>query len=105
MSAFQPKFLDCRDLGHSWEPVGDVVSERSEATLSFTRTLRCSRCMTERRDQYHFAQGTVQKRKAGYTYPVGYQVKGGLSRGEARVLLWMPRTTVHKSVLKRRASA
>lgn len=94
MSVFDSRFLDCRDMGHAWERASDIVKERGDdGVLRFSRVLRCSRCTTMRRDE--FVVGDVVKPKGrGYTYPKGYQVKGGLSRGEARLLLVYPKRTV-----------
>lgn len=96
MSAFDTGFLDCRDMGHSWERASDTTKERSGGIVSFSRALRCVRCGTVRQDRYSVGVDAVSAKGKRYTYPKGYVVKGGMSRGEARMLLWMPTTMVHK---------
>lgn len=105
MSVFTPRFLECRDLGHAWEQAGDVVRHSSPNNIrSFTRVLRCTRCSTERRDEYRVGNNVVQPRKKGYRYPTGYQVRGGLSRGEARMLLFYPRNEQNVAPIRQEAS-
>lgn len=105
MSAFVPRYLDCRDMGHAWERANDTTRSEEGSVVSFTRSLRCTRCRTIRKDEYRVNAGEIQRRKAGYAYPEGYIVKGGLSRGEARMLLWMPRTVVRTDRFGNRVSA
>lgn len=104
MSAFVPKYLDCRDLGHAWERSNDTTKTTRGAVTRFTRTVQCSRCSTIRKDEYQVGD-TIYRRKGGYTYPPGYVVKGGMTRGEARMLLWMPRVEVAGDLMERRKSA
>lgn len=91
MSAFTPRFLECRDLGHAWERDGDVVRMFDGQVRSFTRVVKCSRCETTRKDEYRVSEAVVTPRKNRYQYPSGYRVKGGMSKGEARMLLFYPR--------------
>jgi hypothetical protein len=92
VSAFDTRFLDCRDMGHAWERASDVVRSNSGGVRSFKRTLKCLRCETMRQDEYKVGD-VVTARGRRYAYPKGYQVKGGMSRGEARMLLYYPRVS------------
>lgn len=103
MSAFDTGFLDCRDMGHAWERASDVTKERSGGVVSFSRVLKCQRCETVRQDKYVVGDVVVSAKGKTYKYPKGYQVKGGMSRGEARMLLFYPRRESQR-VRKLRAS-
>ena len=105
MSAFNRTFLQCRDMGHAWDQIGDVIRQRTESRITFTRSLRCARCGTERRDEYRIDSNTVQKRKAGYTYPNGYQVRGGMTRGDARLIMWEPGVEMDRERFEARRTA
>ena len=61
-------YLPCRDLRHSWE----YVSEERKNGL-FHRMLRCSRCGTERIDQWRFNGDRHSQR---YRYPGDYKLTG-----------------------------
>jgi hypothetical protein len=59
------RFLECRDMGHSWRYAG---ARRTELN-SWERTMRCTRCRTERH-QTISTHGTILA--GGYSYPDGY---------------------------------
>lgn len=74
----EPHLL-CRDLGHLWKPLGATFNLDQRA---FERTLRCSRCRTER-SQTLSRVGAVLKNN--YDYPEGYLVpKLGRLAGDSR---------------------
>ena len=89
-------------MGHAWDRASDVVREVRGNVRWFKRALKCARCETVRWDEYRVAD-VVSAKGRRYSYPKGYQVKGGMSRGEARMLLFYPRTE-SQPVGKRRAS-
>jgi len=71
--------LLCRDLGHLWKPFRASFNLTERA---YERTLRCSRCKTER-SQSLSQVGAVLKNN--YDYPDGYLVpKLGRLAGESR---------------------
>lgn len=74
----EPHLL-CRDLGHLWKPFRASFNLTERA---YERTLRCSRCKTER-SQTLSQVGAVLKNN--YDYPEGYLVpKLGRLAGESR---------------------
>lgn len=92
MSAFDSRYLECRDLGHAWERASDVVRTVEGGVRSFKRVLQCTRCKTLRKDEFRVTDSVSPKGRQ-YAYPKGYVVKGGLSRSDARMLLFYPRTS------------
>lgn len=66
-----------------------MVRSTEMGVRAFKRTLRCSRCGTERRDAYRVTD-VVSPRGRSYSYPKGYVVKGGMSRSDARIMLFWP---------------
>src|SRR5262245_10436346 len=74
--------LQCRELGHLWRPYTASFSTHEGV---YHRSLRCSRCRTER-VQVLSDKGTVLSN--GYVYPDGYLHAGmGRIAGDARDVL------------------
>lgn len=84
------RLLLCRDYGHGWEPIGGI-SIVDRRPLILTRTLRCAQCGTERTDRLRESADELVPAGRRYKYPAGYQVKGGMTRGQARKILLYPR--------------
>lgn len=83
------QYLPCRDLRHSWESVGDnVLIEERGQVRHFSRTLECARCSTQRIDEYRMSRVALARVRSRYSYPQGYQVKGGLKVADARLALF-----------------
>lgn len=96
MALHLPKHMECRDLGHAWDRIGDLVADRNEGGVNeYHRLLSCIRCGTQRTDVFRFEDRLVRPERKKYTYAKGYIVKGGLSRAEARAFLFFP-TTMRK---------
>lgn len=70
VSAVDEKFLDCRDIGHSWVKLSVTEDRRAK---TFTREVACSRCSTER-VQVMDLKGYILK--ARYRYVTGYLLDG-----------------------------
>jgi len=70
VSAVDEKFLDCRDIGHTWRKV-EVTEDRK--LKRYTRTVACQNCTTER-VQVMDLQGYLIK--AHYRYVAGYLLDG-----------------------------
>lgn len=72
-------YLLCRELGHNWRPhTARWVTEDQ----CFERSLRCTRCKTERR-QVLSSRGAVAS--SHYVYPDGYQThQMGRIAGDSR---------------------
>lgn len=80
--------LQCRELGHLWEPHSGFWSPEDGC---FYRTLRCDRCTTER-NQTLSDKGAVLTN--GYLYPEGYLHQGmGRIAGEGRDMLRLESVT------------
>lgn len=76
--------LYCREMGHNWRPY-TARKRRPKDGGGFLRTLRCTRCRTER-EQEISATGLVETNK--YIHPEGYLHKGmGRIVGEGRGVL------------------
>lgn len=77
------KILACRELGHYWRP---FAVEYDAKAKSYERTLRCSRCRTQRH-QFLSREGHVLSNR--YTYSEGYLAtdveKWGASRDVFRL--------------------
>lgn len=72
-------WLLCRELGHTWKPFTArfVIEQRA-----YERSLRCSRCATERRE---VLDSSGHKVSSQYVHPDGYLHKGlGRITGEGR---------------------
>jgi len=93
VSGMTDRYLDCREVGHSWErpsfglaePVqmGSTRSRRlaNQGRLG-RRFMECSRCTCQREDYVSRATGELISRR--YTYPEGYLIKGqGRPRADA----------------------
>lgn len=81
------RFILCRDMGHIWRP----FTARLGPGNTYERTLRCSRCKTER--QQTLSSGGVVL-SGHYTYEPGYRAPssvGFLSR-DARSTLRLEST-------------
>ena len=77
MSRIAPQHQQCRAYGHRWESVD----------VTFTPTvwiekLVCMDCDTVRLD--HIRKRSFETYHRAYTYPRGYQIKGGVSTEETR---------------------
>ena len=87
----KPAHLECRDLGHNWRHHHD---ERTTSTrgvvIEFVRTLRCTRCKTERVEV--IALPSLRRIRVGYAYPDGYRMQAGAAT---------TRTDARREVLRR----
>jgi len=83
-------YLQCRDMGHSWEWHTDhiLMSTTNGDPTRFSRELACERCTTRRIDRFAIESGHIVRLGNGYRYAPDYQVKGGLSRQDARDLVF-----------------
>jgi len=89
MAEINPVSLECRDMRHAWFAVKDVIlTEKRGVVRIFTRTLRCTRCETERADTYEVVGSRVEMLHTKYKYPDGYQIKGRVSVSTVRSQLW-----------------
>ena len=66
LSDLPSSYLGCRDMGHSWRPFSVRFDRRAN---QYVRTLRCSRCKTERL-QALSVRGEIES--SSYDYPDGY---------------------------------
>jgi hypothetical protein len=81
-------YLECRDLAHAWEHVGDeLIVERKRRVQSFSRMLVCTRCTTQRIDSFQVQRDSIEKVKTKYHYPKGYLVQGQ-GRVPVRIIRW-----------------
>jgi hypothetical protein len=78
---------------HSWDYVGDLVADRDPNTgiKEYHRIIQCVRCQTQRVDVFRVEHNLVRPHRRTYKYPKGYRVPGGLSKAEARALMFFPR--------------
>jgi hypothetical protein len=79
------KFLECRDIRHSWKVYRkfQAVNSTGSAVKYLERTLRCTRCHTERQDV--LSARTFDRVSTSYAYPQGYTIQGNKSgnRGQS----------------------
>lgn len=81
--------LECRDLRHSWEHVGDTLTDTRQGNLrAFDRHLVCMRCATERIDSFVVGARWIGKTKSRYKYPKDYKIEGKISLPEVRYRLF-----------------
>jgi hypothetical protein len=83
--------FECRDIRHLWQRGKDEILARNNDKMrlvSLQRTLDCSRCGTQRIDRYVISRMHVEKYYTRYVYPKGYQIKGGFTTEEARIVLF-----------------
>jgi hypothetical protein len=59
------RYLLCRDIGHNWRPLTARITDAH----TYTRTMRCTRCHTERHQDLSIYGAILS---SGYTYPDGY---------------------------------
>lgn len=80
----------CRDLRHAWEHVSDEITEKSKRrqVISFKRILECTRCQTQRIDEFKVVGTTLVRRKTKYDYPEGYGLPKGMTLNEIRFNLF-----------------
>jgi len=80
--------LECRELGHIWKPyTARFVPDQK----CYERTLRCSRCLSERQELLDAWGGKLSNH---YRYSDGYQHKGrGRIMGEGRDVLRLESVT------------
>jgi hypothetical protein len=64
-------FLRCRTYSHSWDEFFPI--DLAAPWYGWRLSLRCTRCATERHDNYDF-KGRVMSRR--YLYPEGYRTTG-----------------------------
>jgi hypothetical protein len=84
------RFLLCRELGHNWKP---LTARWDGPGGIFVRTLRCTRCRTERHQSLTRRGHVLQ---SNYTYPEGYTMTGlGRIVGEDRDQLRLESITRH----------
>lgn len=89
-------YLECRDLHHAWEHVGDeLIVERKKRVQSFSRMLVCTRCETQRIDMFVVTKNSVEKVKTKYHYRPGY-----LTKGQGRVPIRQIRWELFDKLLK-----
>ena len=63
-------FIQCRDFGHTWRPYRAWLTGEH----TYSRTLRCQRCSTERAQELSVSGHTLSSK---YTYADGYQAPQG----------------------------
>lgn len=79
--ALPEEFLACRELGHHWQPWAAGLHPDG----GFDRTLRCSRCHTEKHQELSNRGSVLTSR---YNHPDGYLTKGlGRITGDGRGVL------------------
>lgn len=92
-------YLTCRDMGHTWRP---FRAEWHPEENAYWRSLRCSRCRTERA-QWISSTGHIAHGNA-YTYPEGYTAPPGAGRmdggGRDAIRLHSVLRTIEKSESK-----
>ena len=71
------QFLECRDIRHHWMPHDAALDAGGQAVH---RILRCANCATRRLSTISIKKGATYGKvlSNSYSYPKGYQVKGGL---------------------------
>jgi hypothetical protein len=94
-------FTRCGTFGHAWF---DVDSSHWQTDRGTPLTLRCERCMTERRDVISRTTGELVGRH--YIYPSGYHYSAGArpSRDDFRLALLALRLREARRDAKRKAS-
>ena len=85
----QDDYLDCRDLQHGWVYASDidVKTSRTGRVVGFTRSLRCTRCDTVRRDKYDVEQNVPVLASRSYDYPEYYLMQSPLRAPAVRAEL------------------
>lgn len=85
LQSLPTKFLECRDMRHSWRVHHQFspVNSTGSSVKFLERTLRCTRCHTERQDV--LSARTFDRVSTSYVYPQGYTIKGNKSgnRGQS----------------------
>lgn len=70
-------FLLCRDIRHSWE-IGEnfhLYHDNREPKVTFVaRSLRCTRCETERVTVYRQGRYRIERERVFYRYADGYEM-------------------------------
>lgn len=70
-------YLLCRDIRHSWV-IGDdfhLYPDAREPKVTFiARSLRCTRCNTERVTVYRQGRWRIERERTFYRYAEGYQI-------------------------------
>lgn len=81
--AIVPDYTVCRTLGHAWFE----VDSDWKAQLGDPMTVRCERCMMERRDTVARSDGHIISRR--YAYPADYRYERGQAptRNDFRLLM------------------
>lgn len=75
-------YLICRDLGHSWNFLNDSVLWGADKRPQIvTRTLKCMRCPTQRKDSYHIPSLAKVVNSTRYTYPDQYLIGDDVTKG------------------------
>lgn len=87
IAEMEPDYLLCRDLRHPWTPYN---AKRDGKSKTITRVLVCPRCGTLRHDVMDYFGFVLHQR---YTYPKGYQVKGGAMSSGDRAMIRLLTTT------------
>ena len=87
LTDMEPDHLLCRDLRHPWQPHD---ARRDNKSKTITRVLVCPRCGTLRHDTMDYFGFVLSQR---YTYPKGYQVKGGAMTQGDRAMIRLLTTT------------
>jgi hypothetical protein len=73
------KYLECRDMGHSWRTVSKGVSRGGIEIIRFNV---CRSCKSLRKDRFHRFRGVTTARS--YQYSDGYLLtQGAAPRGRA----------------------
>jgi len=94
-------YLQCRELGHNWQPHTVGFDNDSQ---SYVRVLRCPRCHTERKQLLNIHAHVISNT---YTYPKRYQAKGvEVARGGGRDVFRLESIVryLEKPATKRKAS-
>jgi hypothetical protein len=75
LSDSEDRFLECRDLKHSWSWLNDFQPYRSgKKIVSMTRVVECTRCGSTRFDE--FSMPTMEKVGSKYYPTPGYRIVG-----------------------------
>jgi len=99
MSEATQSVLQCRDEGHTWRHVTDLVTTGVDGRVTeFTQVRQCTECGTRR--QRTIAVPSFSVVRTTYTYPDGYLVKPGVRLARSDV-----RREVFSRLLKSRLSA
>lgn len=69
-------YIQCRDFGHSWRPFRAWLTGEH----TYSRTLRCQRCATERAQELSVSGHTLSSH---YVYADGYTAPKGTGRLDA----------------------